>query len=102
VPPGPVAPAIIKGGAPAPATEYQAHNRPEYSQKDEHKHQHYQSHDNREEDKQEGRDMGKQILDLTQPLGHSILLFSVESRFDKNCPPDIYSTNFTLYELSIL
>jgi hypothetical protein len=82
VPPGRVSPAIVEGVAPAPATEYQADDRPQYSQKDEHKHQPYKSHDKHEENEQWGRHLGKQIVDLTQPVGHSILLSSAESRFE--------------------
>jgi hypothetical protein len=52
VPPGRVAPAIVKGIAPASATGYQADDRPQYSQKDEHKHQRYKSHDKHEENEQ--------------------------------------------------
>lgn len=81
-PPGQVSPAIVKGVAPAPATEYQADDRPQYSQKDEQKHQPYKSHDKHEENEQGDRHLGKHILDLTQPVGHSILLSSAESRFE--------------------
>jgi hypothetical protein len=82
--PGRVVRAIVIVRATARAPEDQADDRPQDAQKDEHKDQPDKSQDNHDNGKLGGRYRRKQLLNLTQPVGHSILLFAAESRFE--CP----------------